>query len=140
MRYLVVISIACVLTLTGCGNVTGPSAKQVTYRLTSKPEPPQRTIKWLTRWGYKPVKPTGYGGGLFPRTGPCYQRAKGTPLGGNPVVRVCFAAGKYPMVFSQHTLDHYWIEHYPNDQTNFTGPKPPGLGRISNETLETLKQ
>lgn len=139
MKRLALISVICALGVAACGNVTGPSANQVAHRLSTRSEPPEKTVRWLTRWGYDRVAPTGYGGGLFPRTGPCYQRKKGTPLAGQPVVRVCFAAGTNPIVLQQHTQEYYWIERYPNDQSFYKGPVPHGLGRISKETQETLK-
>lgn len=140
MRHIAIISLICALGLTACGNTTAPSASRVADRLSTRSEPPQETVRWLTRRGYKRVRPTGYGGGMFPRTGACYQRKKGTRLGGQPIVRVCFAAGRYPVVLEQHTLDHYWIERYPNDRSNYKGPVPHGLGRISKDTLEILEK
>ena len=139
MKGAVVITLICALGVAGCGNVTGPSARVVAERLSSRSEPPERTVRWLKRWGYKKVERVRFGDAMFPRTGPCYQRKKGTRIGGQPLVRVCFAAWRHPVVLERNTRDHYWIEHYPNDQSVYAGDHP-GLGRISKETQEILKQ
>ena len=126
--------------LAGCTALepVAPSADQVAERLMIVEETPQQTQKWLLNRGFKQLQRNGYGG-IWPKTGPCYQTEKGIRYRAQTVTRVCFAGDRDPAVFIRKTKGIYWSEVYPRDLSyNVYGPS--GLGGISDETVELLKQ
>ncbi len=124
----------------GCGALepVAPSADQVAERLMVVDETPQQTQKWLVNRGFKQIERTGYGG-VWPRTGPCYQTVKGIRYRAQTITRVCFAGDVHPTVFVRQTKGYYWSEVYPRD-LSYNLHDPSGLGGISDETVEVLKQ
>ncbi|MEM1364087.1 MAG: hypothetical protein AAGF94_20700 [Pseudomonadota bacterium] len=129
-----------VMLLVGCTALepVAPSANQVAERLTIVDETPQQTQKWLLNRGFKQLQRNGYGG-IWPKTGPCYQTEKGIRFRGQTVTRVCFAGDRDPAVFVRQTKGIYWSEVYPRD-LSYNVYAPSGLGGISDETVELLKQ
>ncbi|MEM1364050.1 MAG: hypothetical protein AAGF94_20510 [Pseudomonadota bacterium] len=126
--------------LAGCTTLEplAPSADQVAERFMIVDETPQQTQKWLLNRGFKQLQRNGYGG-IWPRTGPCYQTEKGLRFRGQTVTRVCFAGDQDPAVFVRQTKGIYWSEVYPRD-LSYNVYAPSGLGGISDETVEMLKQ
>lgn len=115
-----------------------PTAHEVAERLMVRDESPGRTQRWLLSRGFQQIGRTGYGG-VWPRTGPCYQTVKGLLYRQHTVTRVCFAGGRHPVVLLRERDGYYWTEVYPQDLSyNLHGPS--GLGMISDETVEILKQ
>lgn len=127
--------------MAGCSRVkqpVAPSAQQVAERLTVREESPEQVQRWLVSRGYRPIERTGYGG-VWPRTGPCYQTVKGLLNRDHTVTRVCFAGGRDPVVLVRERSGYDWTEVYPHDLSyNLYGPS--GLGAISDETVEILEQ
>jgi len=127
--------------MAGCAKIkepAAPPAERVAERLAVRNESPAAVKRWLVSWGFQPIERTGYGG-VWPRTGPCYQTVKGLLSRDKTVTRVCFAGDRYPVVLLRETKGYYWTEVYPNDLSyNLYGPS--GLGAISDETVEILKR
>lgn len=115
-----------------------PSAAMVAERIMTKREPPQVTQNWLINRGFAQILRTGYGG-VFPRTGPCYQTEKGLWFRSKTITRVCWAGDRLPVVLARQTKGYYWTEVYPRD-LSYNLNLPSGLGAISDETVEILKQ
>ncbi|MEM6590181.1 MAG: hypothetical protein AAF641_17180 [Pseudomonadota bacterium] len=126
--------------LAGCTALeqVAPTADQVAERFLIVDETPQQTQTWLLNRGFKQVQRNGYGG-IWPRTGPCYQTEKGLRFRSQTVTRVCFAGDRDPAVFVRQTNGIYWSEVYPRD-LSYNVYTPSGLGGISDETVEMLKQ
>ena len=133
--------IAAAVLVAGCAKVkepAAPSAQVVAERLMTRSESPARVQRWLLSRGFQQIERTGYGG-VWPRTGPCFQTVKGLLYRDRTVTRVCFAADQYPVVLLRERQGYYWTEVYPNDLSyNLYGPS--GLGAISDETVEILKR
>lgn len=125
----------------GCGAVlepVAPTADVVAERIMTRNESPQATQRWLLLRGFQQIQRTGYGG-VWPRTGPCFQTVKGLRFRDQTVTRVCWAGDRVPVVLVRETRGYYWTEVYPRDLSyNLHGPS--GLGAISDETVEILKQ
>jgi hypothetical protein len=128
------------LAMAGCAALepVAPNADQVAERLMVKEETPQETQRWLLNRGFSQLERSGYGG-VWPRTGPCYQTAKGIRYRARTITRVCFVADRDPVVFVRKTKGIYWSEVYPRD-LSYNLHAPSGLGGISDETVELLKQ
>ncbi len=133
--------IAALAGLAACAKVkepAAPSARVVAERITVRKESPQRLQRWLLSRGFQQIQRTGYGG-VWPRTGPCFQTVKGILYRDRTVTRVCFAADRYPVVLERDRVGYYWTEVYPQDLShNLYGPS--GLGAISDETVRILEQ
>ena len=129
-----------IVLLAGCTALeqVPPTADQVAERLMIVDETPQQTQAWLLNRGFKQVQRNGYGG-IWPKTGPCYQTEKGLRFRSQTVTRVCFAGDQDPAVFIRQTDGIYWSEVYPRD-LSYNVYAPSGLGGISDETVEMLKQ
>lgn len=128
------------MALTSCGALepVAPNAQQVAERLQVRTETSEQTQRWLVSRGFKQISRNGYGG-VWPRTGPCYQTEKGIAFKGKTVTRVCFPGEKAAAVFVRETKGYYWSEVYPRD-LSYNLHDPSGLGGISDETVELLKQ
>ncbi|MEQ8877272.1 MAG: hypothetical protein RIC49_12760 [Phycisphaerales bacterium] len=141
MKQLGFLGVAAAVLLAGCAEVkepAAPSAQLIAERLAVRKESPAKVQRWLVSRGFQPIERTGYGG-VWPRTGPCYQTATGFLYRDKTVTRVCFAADRFPVVLLRETKGYYWTEVYPNDLSyNLYGPS--GLGAISDETVEILKR
>jgi len=133
------LAIATALVLSGCGPLRkplAPSAHAVAEHITLRDESPQATQRWLMARGFRQIARSGYGG-VWPKTGPCYQTAKGIFHDRRTITRVCFAGGRVPVVLVRQTDGYYWTEVYPSDLShNLYGPS--GLGAISDETIAIL--
>jgi len=135
------VAAVAILVVGGCTAVkqpTAPSAQVVAERIATRGESPQRIQRWLLTRGFRQIARTGYGG-VWPATGPCYQTVKGLLYNQRTVTRVCFAAGRHPVVLIRQNDGYYWTEVYPNDLShNLYGPS--GLGAISDATVAVLDQ
>jgi len=125
----------------GCAKVkqpAAPNAQQIAERLMTRDESPARVQRWLMSRGFQQIARNGYGG-VWPRTGPCFQTVKGLLYRDRTVTRVCFAGGTQPVVLLRERSGYYWTEVYPQDLSyNLHGPS--GLGMISDETVELLEK
>ena len=131
----------CALTAAGCGTAhqaIAPPADVVAEQIMTRNESPQDTQRWLVTRGFQQIQRTGYGG-VWPKTGPCFQTIKGIRYRAQTVTRVCFAAETHPVVLMRETRGYYWSEVYPLD-LSYNLHDPSGLGGLSDETLEILKQ
>lgn len=141
MKRFAFLAVAASVLVAGCAQVkepAAPSAQLVAERLAVRKESPAQVKRWLVSRGFQPIGRTGYGG-VWPRTGPCYQTVKGLLYRDRTITRVCFAGDLYPVVLLRETDGYYWTEVYPNDLSyNLNGPS--GLGAISDETVEILKR
>lgn len=141
MKRLGILVVAAAVLGAGCAKVkepVAPSADLIAERLAVRQESPATVQRWLMSRGFQQIERTGYGG-VWPRTGPCYQTVKGLLYHDRTVTRVCFAGDRDPVVLLRETNGYYWTEVYPNDLSyNLHGPS--GLGAISDETVEILKR
>ena len=130
------VCVALVGAVSGCVQNVNPSAEVVGMRFANTAESPNDLVSWLERRGFEKLERHRFGG-QWPNGGPCYEKARGGPLFGVDIVRVCYINDDSPVVFARQTHGRPWTEIYPTDMKGVELPDLAIWG-ISDAVLETM--